>query len=117
MGAINPKVIADLRALEAGGAPGLLRELIDLYVREADGHMTRLRNALESRDAHAFTRSVHTLKGSSGNLGAMQLSGICGELQTAGHAADWDRISTLLPGLEAEYRDSRAELLQERTKP
>lgn len=116
MSALNSKVIDELRALEAGGAPGLLKELIDLFLKEADGHLAKMRAAIASREAQPFERSAHTLKGSSGNLGAMTLSKICGELQTAGRAADWTRIAALFPGLESEYRDAKAALEAERAR-
>lgn len=115
MPAINAKVIADLRALEDGGAPGLLRELIDLFLREAEAHLAKLRAALASREAQPFERSAHTLKGSSGNLGALTMSRICGELQAIGRAADWARAPEVLATLENEFRGVKSELEIERS--
>ncbi len=116
MPAINAKVIADLRALEAGGTPGLLRELIDLFLKEADKHLATLRSALSGRDGHQFERAAHTLKGSSGNLGAQSMSRLCGELQMIGRAADWDRAARGLADLEIEYRGVKSELEAERSR-
>ena len=117
MPAINPKVIADLRALQAGGSPGFLVELIDIFLKEADGHLVKLRESYAAQDARAFERSAHTLKGSSGNLGAQAMSRICADLQTAGHAADWTRAAAALLGLETEYRSVKVELEVERSRP
>jgi len=111
--AINPKVIGDLRALQAG-SPGFLVELIDLFVKEADVLVAKLREAQAARDARSFERAAHTLKGSCGNLGAQAMSRICAELQTAGHAADWARAAELMPGLETEFKTVKIELETEK---
>ncbi|MBI3856754.1 MAG: Hpt domain-containing protein [Planctomycetes bacterium] len=117
MASINPRVIADLRSLQSGGSPGFLAELIDLFLKEAEAHVTKLRESLAARDAKVFERSAHTLKGSCGNLGAQAMSRICADLQNVGHDADWTRAAELLPGLEAEFRTVTAELRVERERP
>lgn len=116
MTSINPRVLDDLRALQTPGAPSFLGELIDIFLHEAEGHMTRLREAFAAKDAPAFTRSAHTLKGSCGNLGAQAMSRICADLQNIGHAADWTKAAAVLPGLETEYAAVKTELLAERKK-
>ncbi|HZE97439.1 MAG TPA: Hpt domain-containing protein [Planctomycetota bacterium] len=117
MPAINPKVIADLRGLQTPGEPSFLVELIDIFLKEADGHLEKLRAAFASKDEALFTRSAHTLKGSCGNLGALAMSRICADLQTVGHEADWTRAAVVLPTLEVEYRSVKTELLEERSRP
>ena len=116
VGAINPKVIGDLRALQSAGSPGFLAELIDLFLKEAAVHVAKLRESLASKDARAFERSAHTLKGSCGNLGAQAMSRLCADLQTVGHAADWARAAELLPPLEEEFRAVCRELEAEKAR-
>ena len=115
--AINQKVIDDLRALQSAGSPGFLAELIDLFLKEAEVHVSKLRDALAARDARVFERSAHTLKGSCGNLGAQAMSRICADLQNVGHGADWNRAAELLPTLEAEFSAVQTELRAERDRP
>jgi HPt (histidine-containing phosphotransfer) domain-containing protein len=116
MPAIDPKVMADLRALQSGGAPGFLAELIDIYLREADQHVTKIRISFDDRDAHALERSAHTLKGGSGNLGAKALSALCSELQGVAKAANWIRAADLVPQIEREHAAASAELKVERAR-
>ena len=113
MSAINPKVIEELRGLQAG-SPGFLVELIDLFLKEADILVAKLRDSLGARDAKGFERAAHTLKGSCGNLGAQAMSRICADLQAVGHAADWARAGDLMPGLEAEFGTVKIELETEK---
>jgi HPt (histidine-containing phosphotransfer) domain-containing protein len=116
MSAINPRVLDDLRSLQTPGAPSFLGELIDIFLKEADGHLQKLKTAFQAKDAVLFERSAHTLKGSCGNLGAQAMSRICADLQSIGHAADWTRAATVFPQLEAEYVGVKAELEAERKK-
>jgi len=113
---LNPKVLAELRALEVG-SPGLLSELITLFLREAANHLAGLRTSFQERDARAFERGAHTLKGSSGNLGAQAMSRLCGDLQNVGRAADWDRAAELMSRLEEEFRTVKEDLERERSGP
>jgi HPt (histidine-containing phosphotransfer) domain-containing protein len=114
--AINQKVIEELRTLQNAGSPGFLVELIDLFLKEAEGQLARLRESFAARDARVFERIAHTLKGGCGNLGAQAMSRMCAELQTVGHAADWARAEVLLPGLEAEFKTVRTELESEKRR-
>ncbi len=114
MPSVNPKVIADLRALASAGSPGFLAELIDIFVKEAEGHLVKLRESYAAKDAPTFERSAHTLKGSSGNLGAQAMSRLCHDLQAVGHAGDWAKAGTALAALEEEYRAVKSELEAEK---
>lgn len=116
MPAINQKVIGELRALQNAGSPGFLAELIDLFLRESEVQIAKLRESFATRDAKTFERIAHTLKGGSGNLGAQAMSRLCADLQTIGHAADWPRAEAVLPSLEAEYQTVKAELESEKRR-
>jgi HPt (histidine-containing phosphotransfer) domain-containing protein len=111
MGAVNPKVLEELRAI---AGPGFLVELIDIFLREATGYLGTLRQSIEARDDRVLDRAAHTLKGSSGNLGAQALSRLSGELQTAARAKDWTCAAELIVTIEAEYGMVRAELEAEK---
>jgi len=114
--AINQKVIGELRALQDAGSPGFLVELIDLFLRESETHLAKLRESFAARDAKTFERIAHTLKGGCGNLGAQAMSRLCADLQAVGHAADWPRAEAILPGLEAEFQTVKRELESEKRR-
>ena len=114
MTSIDPKVLADLRAL--GAAPDFLAELVDLYLREADLHVGRIRAAFDVRDAQGLEHAAHTLKGASGNLGARTLSSLCAELQAVARAVDWARAADLVRRIEAEHATSSADLRAEKAR-
>ena len=83
----NPDVVIDLSVIEAlrelGGEddPGLVIELIDLYLLDAPERIRDIQKALASEDFDLLERAAHTLKSASANIGALSLSGFCKELE------------------------------------
>jgi len=49
--------------------PSKINEFIDLFETSAAGHISRLKLAAESGDAHAFANAAHAFKGSSATMG------------------------------------------------
>jgi len=115
MSALNPRVIQELRALEAG-SPNFLTELIDLFVKESGPRVAGLEKALKERDARTLERLAHTLKGSSGNLGAEALSRLCNDLQNSARGQDWGASEALIPRAVAAYAEVEKELLDLRNR-
>ncbi len=68
-----------LRVLERD-APGVLREIVDLYLGDAPTRVASIRDAAARGDAESLLSLAHGLKGSSGYLGAREMEAICGEI-------------------------------------
>ena len=113
---LDAAMIGELRALQDGGSPGLLAELIDLFLKQGEGKLAELRQALGSRDAAVLGRHAHTLKGSGGSLGALHLSGLCRALEGALRANDWPGVEARVSEIEAEFARVRTALEVERNR-
>ena len=107
---LDPEVLASLREL---GDAELLAELAGMFLDDASSRLGELRGAVERGDAAAVEWVVHTLKGSSGNIGATRMASICAELQDVGASGDLGRAPGLLEGLEQEYQRVRPALEKE----
>jgi two-component system, sensor histidine kinase and response regulator len=107
---LDPRVVARLERLGATAGEDLLGQLAALFLADAEIRIRELRLALAVGDATAVVRSAHSLTGSSGNLGATELSRLCGVLAADGPAADLVGRSALVDGIEAELRRVRAAL-------
>ena len=79
--ALAPAALAELRAYSGDGDESIVLELATLYLQGATVHIASLRDSLAARDCQRFERAAHTLKGSSGTLGARQLEARCRELE------------------------------------
>jgi HPt (histidine-containing phosphotransfer) domain-containing protein len=58
-------------------------------------------------------RVAHTLKDSSGNMGATRMAAICSELEDVGASADLAVAPALLERLDAEFERVRSALTTE----
>jgi HPt (histidine-containing phosphotransfer) domain-containing protein len=74
-----------------------------MFFDDATSRLGELREAVGAGDAAGVERVAHTLKGSSGNMGAARMSAICAELQEVGASGDIERAPGLLGELEEEY--------------
>ena len=110
---VDAAVVASLRDLEGPDDPNFFAELVDQFVKHADGAVPGIRGAAVAGDSKQVESLAHGLKGSSGNMGAMRMHRLCSELQKAGSSAALGGAAATLDALAAEYALVRARLLQE----
>lgn len=111
---LDRDVLRGLRELQDVNEPDFLTELIDLFVEDSTVLMEELRTAYQAGDADGVRQAAHTLKGSSGSLGAVRLSKLYHEVELLGRSKQLDGLVSLIPRLEEEYRTARESLLRER---
>ena len=75
--------------------------------------MEAIRQAVTFGDASAMQKAAHSLKSTSGNLGAMRLAELCKELENMGRAGTTASVTSLLSVLEVEYERVREALAKE----
>ncbi len=84
--------------------------LVESFFRDSEQRITRLREAIDQGEADELRQTAHSFKGSSGNLGALALSGLCLELEQVGRSGQLDPASDLLERIRQAYADARREL-------
>jgi CheY-like chemotaxis protein/HPt (histidine-containing phosphotransfer) domain-containing protein len=104
---LDRDVLEHLRAL---GGTEMLSELAQMFYDDARSALASLRKALQDEDSASVGRIAHTLKGSSGSMGATRMSRTCSEIQDAGASADLARASMYSKRLEREFEDVWAAL-------
>ena len=77
--------------------------LVDTYLEDARVNLQRLQEAWEQRDWHTLNRGAHSLKGSSGNIGASKLSALCAEVEKRALAEEAVLLEALLGEVVQEY--------------
>jgi CheY-like chemotaxis protein len=103
LGAVLERWIPEGEALPELGGQEMLSELSEMFLDDASSALRDLKEAIESEDLPLVERTAHTLKGSSGNMGAKRMARICAELQDAGVSrGELSRAPELLGRLEAE---------------
>jgi HPt (histidine-containing phosphotransfer) domain-containing protein len=86
-----------------GGNETLYYKLLGKFVDGQAGFVDELKAAIEADDGELAHRTVHTLKGVAGNIGAMDLHRLSAELETLVKAGDpWEEM---LAEVEASMND------------
>ncbi|HEX5410736.1 MAG TPA: response regulator [Terriglobia bacterium] len=88
----------------ADGDSALLHDLLRMFANEAPATLTRLRSAVEMKDAPAIERAAHTLKGAVGNFGADAAVQAALELETIGRRKDLERAGEAFRSVEREIQ-------------
>ncbi|CAN5813493.1 hypothetical protein BH23ACT11_BH23ACT11_01730 [soil metagenome] len=92
-----------LRELQEDGKPDIVEELVSLALEGAANNIRDLKTAVAKDDAQAVYRLSHTLRGSSGNIGANRMSQICAALEESARSKDLVNAQELLSRLEREF--------------
>jgi HPt (histidine-containing phosphotransfer) domain-containing protein len=100
---LDRKVLDQLGALRTNGKPDLLARTISLYLTESPKLMQRLRQAALAQDAPEIVRAAHSLKSSSANVGAKELSRCCADIEASARRADLEEAQRIFAGMEAEH--------------
>ncbi len=106
-------MLTSLRELQDEGEPDVLKELVELFLEDVPPQLKALREAEKREDAMSVERIASSLKGSSGNLGAVRMEAICAELEEIGRSGDVGSAPALISRLEAELGRVRAVLERE----
>lgn len=93
---IDMAVIDGLRELGGEDDPGLLTELIEMYLADAPVRIREVQSALATGDIPTLERAAHTLKSSSANLGARTLSSISKEIEELARKKQTSGIAPLV---------------------
>ncbi|MGE5658638.1 MAG: response regulator [Actinomycetota bacterium] len=108
-----PSSALDRKSLQAlqdlvGEDVGILTQVIDCYFQDAPKLLETILTAIGTGNGMVLRQAAHSLKSSSGTLGALQLSQLCQQLEAIGRTdreAEVREIGlALIPQLEAEYQ-------------
>lgn len=111
---VSAEVLDMLRGIEAAGEPGFYRELVDIFLADLDRRLAELRQGVGAGRLDVVRGVAHSLKGSSGNLGAFRLSHYCGTMEHRAQAGDLPAVAAGLDDLGREAGRVREFFLAER---
>lgn len=89
----------------------LVRELIDEFLKEIPERLSDLEKALAQPDYQQIRSQGHTIKGTSGNMGAIALQKVAARLEAAGQADDLETAASLIQQLQHQFKQFRSEAL------
>jgi two-component system sensor histidine kinase RpfC len=99
------------RLAELSPSAGFMQNLINGFIGEADDLMTRIDAAVAEHNFKAFADNVHALKGSAGNIGAVELFRECSRLKGVSEEVMVDKGSRLIAPVQASLERTRQALV------
>ena len=83
---VDLTVLEKFEALMGEDGKALVAELITLFLEDSPQLLADLQSGAKQADAGRIRHAAHTLKSSAANLGAINLSRLCQELETMAHS-------------------------------
>jgi CheY-like chemotaxis protein len=100
--AIDDTVIQSLFALDPKKGTARLQRAVTQFRTIAPPLAATMRKAILDRNADALWHAAHSLKSSSGALGALQVAKSCGEIEQAARKAGTDAARPLVESLDSQ---------------
>jgi CheY-like chemotaxis protein len=100
---IDRNVIDRLRKLTKESSPDFLLGMIDLFIEDSPARINKMKEALWRADADTLAKAAHSLKGSSGQVGARRMFALCDIIEERSRAGSIEGAAPLLLTLEEEF--------------
>src|SRR5687768_10617288 len=97
---IDQEIIDSLREI---GDNDFVVELIDIFLSQSAELIADIKKAAAGANTSDLLKSAHKLKGSCLNLGAVELSAICQQLEAKSREADFQGIEQVMQTMEPVY--------------
>lgn len=101
---IDQKVLNGLRELQIEGKPDVLVRIITAFLNSSELLVASLPEALAVGDFVAVKNSAHSLKSTSANVGAMQLSCLSKELEMLHMEHSFANATDLVKNIQTEFQ-------------
>jgi HPt (histidine-containing phosphotransfer) domain-containing protein len=101
---------------DTGGEAEFVIEIIDEFLDNARALLGDIDSATSASDAAAGRAAAHTLKSTSGSVGANDFAAIAKEAEEAFGEGDIARARSLLPRLETDFPQVESALAQEKAR-
>ncbi|HKE10327.1 MAG TPA: Hpt domain-containing protein, partial [Myxococcota bacterium] len=113
---LDRRALDAIRELSPDRGATILARVIDSYLVSAPDQLEALRRALVEKDAKTLQTQAHSLKSSSANVGARDLSELAREVEAFGRAGQTTEAAGLVERMAAAFLRVRDALVVERER-
>ncbi|AKC83048.1 hypothetical protein IMCC26134_10145 [Verrucomicrobia bacterium IMCC26134] len=104
------EAINNLRSLGDEGDDTFLREIITIYLEDTPLRIADLKKSFHDGDKALFTRSAHTIKGSSANVGSSRVRSIAEQIEQRSKVEPIAGLADLIKELDQAYAEASKRL-------
>jgi len=94
------------------GDEDLAKEIVDDFLKQIPFNFTAVKEALNKQDVFLVKREAHIIKGASGNVGALALQEIAGQIEIAGEEKDLVKAGSFVAELDTQLEILKNKLTQ-----
>ncbi len=87
-----------------------MKEILGIFLEDTPNRLAQLRTSREKGDTATFTRAAHSVKGSSGNVGANELHAVAEKIETHAKHSGLVETDALIAEIEAAFARVEVEL-------
>jgi len=103
LASVDRQVLQELRDLDPTSGAAVLKEIVLSYCACSTKLMLQLRSAVDDADRALIGQVAHSMKGASGQIGAIRLAGICDELIASAATPDCKNCHALCERIAIEH--------------
>jgi len=107
---LDMSVVEELLSFADDGDPELLLDLIQMFLDDSPTKIKSITEGSATGDFDKMERASHSLKGSSGNLGARLLQEACEQMQLASRSHKLEEARKITTQLVANYAQAETAL-------
>ena len=89
------------------------KELLEAYLDDGPKRLDQMRSAFQDMDFETLASAAHTLKGSSSNMGAQELSEVCAEIEKLARSNSTDGLKEKVEEIMLAYQGVKTIIEQE----
>lgn len=100
---VDPEAIDNLRSLSPDDGDVFLKEILTIFIDDTPVRIAELHNSKAAGNTAGFVRAVHSIKGSSSNVGASELRAIAERLESQARNQGLSEVEAQIAELEAAF--------------
>jgi len=108
---------AALARLEKLGGEKFLRQMLELFVEYAPKRLAAARAGEQAPDLNALANAVHPLRSSAGQIGAVHVAELAGQIESLAQAGQAAALPPLLAEIESAVERVKSYLEQKLKEP
>lgn len=101
---LNPVLLDQIRSLDASNGHELVNKILCAFLESAEKYIELLDRAFNDKDIETIRKTAHTLKSSSANIGAEELSAIFKQIEAYSKNGELALAESLYSGMLAIYQ-------------
>jgi two-component system sensor histidine kinase/response regulator len=109
---MTPDIAETVERLRALGGDQFVAELFSSYLAQSEENVATIRKAMQTGDVASVGVAAHTLKGSSGAIGAFHLADLSSKIDEAIRIGKTADLQTQVDGLFLEFEIVRKAVTQ-----